>query len=278
MMKYRVACTVHLALGLILASSPGWLPKTFGQGTAAPATSFSGTVIETTNAASYTYVRIDTGKEKVWAAAPQFAVKVGDKASFSDGMPMAKFQSKALNRTFDMVYFVGKIETPGAVQANRAGAAPPAVAGHGQGAPNDDVHAGLHRPAAANANPPARIDFTGIKKAAGGLTVAEVYQQKAKLEKKQVVFRGKVVKFKEQVMNRNWAHVQDGTGASGANDITVTTADTAKVGDTVLVRGTLVLNQDFGYGYKYPLVVQDARISVESAAAGAAGAGVSPHH
>jgi hypothetical protein len=220
---------------------------------------FAGTVVETTNASSYTYVLIDTAKEKVWAAAPQFDVKVGDKVSFSDGMAMQGFESKALHRKFDVVYFVGSIETPGAEKDANPGH------GHGGGAiPNDEVHAGVPRAATAVGASAPKLDFSGLKKADGGVTVQELYEQKAKLEKKEVTFRGKVVKYNAQVMNKNWLHVQDGTGAPGTNDITVTTTDTAHLGETVLVRGTVVLNKDFGYGYKYSLMVENAKVSVES--------------
>ena len=75
--------------------------------------------------------------------------------------------------------------------------------------------------------------------------------------------RAKVVKYNEQIMNRNWLHLQDGTGATGANDLTVTTAEKAKVGDTVLVKGTLVFDKDFGYGYKYKVMLEDAKLTVE---------------
>ncbi len=253
----------NLAVGFSLAAA--LLISVLGQSVALAedgpqGSRFAGTVVETTNASSYTYVLIDTGKEKVWAAAPQFDVKVGDKVSFSDGMAMQGFESKALHRKFDVVYFVGSIETPGAGKAANPGP------GHGVGAvPNDEVHAGVGRAATAAGASAAKLDFSGLKKADGGVTVGELYEQKAKLEKKEVTFRGKVVKYNAQVMNKNWLHVQDGTGAAGANDVTVTSTNTAHLGDTVLVRGTVVLNKDYGYGYKYGLVVEDAKVSVESA-------------
>jgi ribosomal protein S17 len=201
---------------------------------------------------------VDTGKEKIWAAAPQFAVKVGDQVSFSKTMPMKDFQSKTLNRTFELVYFNATIDTAGTGR-------PAGTTGQtSQAVPKDEVHAGLHKPGAAKA-PPAVVDFSGIEKAAGGLTVGEVYQQKSKLEKKPVTFRGKVVKYNSQVMNKNWVHVRDGTGTPGANDVTVTTHDTTQVGDTVLVKGTVALNKDYGHGYKYDLVVEDAKVAVEKA-------------
>ena len=75
--------------------------------------------------------------------------------------------------------------------------------------------------------------------------------------------RGKVVKFSPQIMGKNWIHVQDGTGAAGTNDLTVTTLDEAKVGDTVLVTGKITLNKDFGMGYKYDLIIEDGKVKVE---------------
>jgi ribosomal protein S17 len=210
---------------------------------------WTGSVIETMDAGSYTYVRVDTGKEKIWAAAPQFQVKVGDKVSVPQGIPMENFESKTLKRTFDVVYFVGAIQTAGSAHSAQAPL---------------DPHAGFRNP--VTSLPPANMDFSGIKKAQGGFTVADVFSRKAELSKQQVSVRGKVVKSNLQVMNKNWLHVQDGTGAAGANDLTVTTADTAKVGDTVLVTGTLGLMRDFGYGYKYEVLLENSKVTVEAAA------------
>ena len=64
-------------------------------------------------------------------------------------------------------------------------------------------------------------------------------------------------------MGKNWAHVQDGTGAAGANDLTVTTPSTAKVGDKVLVEGIVAVDKDFGYGYKYEVLIDNATLKTE---------------
>ena len=57
--------------------------------------------------------------------------------------------------------------------------------------------------------------------------------------------------------------MRDGSGdaAAGTNDLTVTTEDTAELSDQVTVTGTLVVDQDFGSGYKYPLLVEKATIT-----------------
>lgn len=97
------------------------------------------------------------------------------------------------------------------------------------------------------------------------MTVGEIYSGKADLAGKPVTLRAKVVKYNPQIMGKNWLHLQDGSGddKAGTNDLTVTSKTTAKVGDTVLVKGPLTLDKDFGYGYKYKVIIEDAKVSVE---------------
>ncbi len=203
----------------------------------------SGTVTETMDTAGYSYVQVDTGEEKIWAAAPKFNVKVGDPVIVPEGMVMSGFHSDTLNRDFDKVYFVNSIMVGGEqpVAANT---------GMPQGHPPINTDAVKQN-----------IDFSGIGKA--DQTVQGVYAEKENLAGKEITVRGKVVKFSPAIMNKNWIHVQDGTGADGTNDLTVTTDATAKVGDTVLVQGVLTTDKDFGAGYQYAVILEDAQVTVE---------------
>lgn len=116
------------------------------------------------------------------------------------------------------------------------------------------------------AQPAVEVDLTGIAKAEGGKTVAEVFAEKDALAGQPVTVRGKVVKVNADIMNTNWLHVRDGSGAEGTNDLTVNTAGfVPSVGDTVLVTGTVALNKDFGMGYTYDVIVEDAKVTVEVA-------------
>jgi len=116
------------------------------------------------------------------------------------------------------------------------------------------------------ATPAPEVDLTGIAKADGGKTVAEVFAEKDALGGQKVTVRGKVVKVNAGIMNTNWLHVRDGSGAEGTNDLTVTTAGTVPgVGDTVLLTGTVALNKDFGMGYSYDVIVEDTEVTVEAA-------------
>lgn len=111
----------------------------------------------------------------------------------------------------------------------------------------------------------ANVDLTGIAKAEGGKTVAELFAEKDQLAGQKVSVRGKVVKASAKIMDRYWLHVRDGSGTEGANDLTVTTtAEPPKVGDTVVVTGQLAVNKDFGIGYQYDVIVEDAAVTVEA--------------
>ena len=109
------------------------------------------------------------------------------------------------------------------------------------------------------------MDLTGIKKADGGQTVQEIFATHAKLAGKTVTVRGKVVKYNAMILGKNWLHIQDGTGTADNrdNDLTVTTSTPAKLGDTVLVTGSVTLNKDFGANYKYAVILDDAKVTVE---------------
>jgi hypothetical protein len=111
------------------------------------------------------------------------------------------------------------------------------------------------------------VDVSGIAKAEGGKTIAEVFAEKDQLTGKPVVFRGKVVKSNPGILGKNWIHVRDGSGAEGSNDITVTTVSAQpNVGDTVLVAGAVVRNKDYGMGYQYDVIIEDADVKIETPA------------
>ena len=208
----------------------------------------SGTVIETMDSGGYTYVHVDTGSEQIWAAAPEFVVRNGDSVVVPDGMAMKDFTSKSLNRTFEEVLFVGEVMVSG---TDGSGSLP-------QGHPATSSVVGAHsRPVVTAPD----IDLSGLEKAAQ--SVEEIFAGKEALAGGEVSVRGKVVKFSQQIMKTNWLHVQDGTGGEGTNDLVVTTDAVVAKGDTVLVTGVLTVNKDFGFGYKYDVIVEGAQVTVE---------------
>ena len=114
-----------------------------------------------------------------------------------------------------------------------------------------------------------QVDVGDVKVAkatgADAKTVAEIVGGRAGLKDKSVTVRGKVVKFTPGVMGKNWVHLQDGSGNAkdGSNDVVVTTQGETKVGDVVLVKGTVKTDVDLGSGYKYAVLVENATLSAK---------------
>ena len=219
------------------ASSPDNAPHT-PKATAIPKPGkIHGKVIDIIEAAGYTYIRIDTGSDKLWAAGPSTAFNKGDMVAFDTGMPMKDFHSKSLDRTFNLLYFVDAFDTD-------TGPAQPRMP-----EPHSKVESS-----------PQSSPIANISKANGGQTIAEIISGKDALADKPVKVRGKVVKFTAAVLGKNWIHIKD--SSTGA-DLTVTTDANANNGDIVLIEGKLGRNKDFGYGYLYDVIVEDAKVTVE---------------
>lgn len=94
-------------------------------------------------------------------------------------------------------------------------------------------------------------------------TVADVFAKKDALAGKNISIKGKVTKFSGGIMGTNWFHIKDGTGSAGTDDFVVTSGDVAKVGDQVVVKGELSKDVDFGYGYKYAVIIKDAKVTAK---------------
>ena len=210
----------------------------------------AGTVLETLDVSNYTYLRFETPDGEAWAAVPQARLEIGAEVVIANPQAMSNFESKTLGRTFDTIYF-GTLEEQHASSPVAKDEANP------HGSKQDAMGRG---DSAGDAN----ITPIEVAKAEGatGRTVAELYSERGDLAGKTVALRGKVVKYSAGIMDRNWIHLQDGTGdaAAGTNDITVTSSGTTAVGDIILVEGTVAVDKDFGAGYRYAVIVEDASV------------------
>ncbi|HEX9718916.1 MAG TPA: nucleotide-binding protein [Ramlibacter sp.] len=206
------------------------------------ATAVTGEVLEIQNVESYTYLRLKTAQGETWAAVTTAPVKKGAKVTIENATVMNNFESKALKKTFPSVVF-GTLAGAQGVAGAAAGAAGPHS---GAGKPKETA-ADVHVPRATGAN--AR-------------TVAEIMTKPAALKDKAVLVRGKVVKYNPGIMGKNWLHLRDGSGtaAAGTNDVLVTTTEQAKVGDIVTAKGVLRTDRDFGAGYSYKAIVEEATL------------------
>ncbi|ODS34171.1 MAG: hypothetical protein SCARUB_00647 [Candidatus Scalindua rubra] len=202
--------------------------------------SLSGKVVEMMNSGGYTYVYIEKDGKKTWVVVPEMKVSVGQEISLQPGIEMANFTSKTLNRTFEKIIFsIGPISQDGAVNIK------------------DKIMGSKDAEVSIN-------EKIKVEKASGpnAYTVAELYEKRTKLDKKNIVVRGKVVKVSSGIMGRNWIRIQDGSGNSNNDNHTlvVTSQDFPSVGDIVTANGILYKDKDFGSGYRYDVIVEEARI------------------
>ncbi len=206
---------------------------------------------------------------------PQTNSAVGSEVTVTGAFPMTDFESKTLKRKFDVVYF-GTLGGSGAMAVLSAHGGdgsmpdevPPAPKEGSTAMPpghppiaNGGGMAAQHKAAGSG---PSDSPAVKVDKASGpdARTVSEIYAQRAALKQKTGAVRGQVVKFNAGIMGRNWIHLRDGSGSQdkGDNDITVTSQDAVAVGDIVTAKGTVQLDKDFGAGYAYPVIVEEAQV------------------
>jgi hypothetical protein len=186
---------------------------------------------------NYTYIQASENGGQYWLAVPRMSPEKGETLYFSKSMEMKNFKSEALNRTFASVLFVQDIsQTPPAASQKPVN--------------HPQVYSQTKRD----------VNVEPLK---DGKTIAQIYEQKNELKGKTVKVKGQVVKYNPHIMGRNWIHIQDGTGEKDDFDLMVTSPDSVKTGDVVIVEGTVEINQDFGAGYSYPVLLSNAKLKEE---------------
>ena len=196
-------------------------------------------VLQVQDAGNYTYLLAREGDKEYWMAIDQTEVIEGEVLYYRHFIEMKGFKSKELDREFESILFVdGASRDPNDTDAEPA---PRTLEIQG--------HENL---------PKVRmVDSIKIEAAPGGLSISEVYQKAKEFENKKVMVRGKVTKVNNDIMNRNWVHLMDGTRGD-RDDLTFTTQAVIQLGDTVTLEGILAIDKEYGAGYTYPLIVEDA--------------------
>ncbi len=230
-----------LAMCMIIAAPFVWA----GENPAAVppvATVVKGEVLEVKDVDSYTYLRLKTRDGETWAAVGKSPVRKGAEVTIENVMVMKNFESKSLKKTFQTIVF----GTLGGAGGSAPGAGNDMAAAHSGIAKAADT-VDIHVPKASGAN--AR-------------TVAEIITKGAELKDRPVLVRGKVVKYNPEIMGKNWIHLRDGSGsvANNTNDVLVTTTNQAKTGDVVTVKGVVRTDKDFGSGYSYKVLIEEATL------------------
>lgn len=191
-----------------------------------------GIVTQALHGGGYVYLEVDKKGQKIWVAYTDTPVEVGAEVRFIEDLVAENFQSQALNRFFERLIFTSSLEYRTQIP--------------------DSKHLAFIREVVAQS--PYQVK--------GTISVLEAVKNRQKYANKSVKIRAKVVKISPNILGRDWVHLQDGTGEGEvARIVFVGKAEGIEVGEVVSASGKASLDKDFGSGYVYPIVIEEARFA-----------------
>lgn len=215
------------------------VPTAQNQTQAVPAGTHEVKVAEVIQSSQYTYLKVTENGAESWIAVTRQEAAPGETYYYGDALEMKNFESKELKRSFETIYFVQELSK----QPHSAEAELPNPHGNTLGKVSVEQKGGI-----------------SVAPAQDGLSIAKLYSTKADYAGKKIKMKGQVVKVNNEVMGKNWIHIQDGTNEGDHFDLTITTMDKVEMDAVVTFEGTIAVNKDFGYGYSYELIMEDATL------------------
>ncbi len=195
------------------------------------------TIEEVLHAAGYTYLLVSEDRKEQWLAVPEMDVNIGTTYYYQGGLNMPDFKSRELDRVFESVIFLEQISLE-----------PPL--------PPESVSLST----AHSATVPVEKPDILVEVAKDGISIADLVSEKKSYDGKTVRIRGQVTKYNPDIMDKNWIHIQDGTEYDGTFDLTITSDITVETGKIVTFEGKIALDKDFGFGYFYDIIMEEAKI------------------
>ena len=194
---------------------------------------YTGVVVDVIDSGGYTYIQIeDNFKKQYWAAVEKVQINKGTEVRFNEEMRVKTFESKSLGRTFDDIIFASNLQYR------------------------------TEKSEKENLALMTQVVKESPYKQKGTLSVHEVIENRANFKDKTVAIRGKVVKVSSNILERNFIHIQDGTSdGNEVGRIVFTSKELPKVGDVVTARGVVSVDKNFGSGYVYKIIVENATFS-----------------
>ena len=183
------------------------------------------------NAGKYTYVEVSENNEDYWIAIPKGNIEIGQTYFYKGGMKMVNFKSKELNKTFDEVWFLQDL--------------------YKDNPPKNGVD---------NSQNKTKDVFKIIQQPEDGISIEKLLSDPESFENKTIVIKGQVIKINKNILDRNWVHIKDGTTFKDKTQITITTKDSVSIGDVSTFKGVVSLEKDFGYGYIYPVLIENGQL------------------
>lgn len=169
----------------------------------------------------YSYAKVKSGTTSYWIATMLGDFQVGKSYYYTEGLEKTGYQSTELNRTFDRIILVTQL-------FSTSDSAP--VSSSNQGP---------------------------VELKSGSKTIKEIVGKATQFSNRTVQVTARVIKVNAGIMGRNWYHLQDGT--LNGYDFVATSTEEFPIGHVVTFKGTLILNKDFGAGYSYEILLENAK-------------------
>lgn len=203
-------------------------------------------VAEVIHGDTYTYMKVKEGMSERWVATGKTEAGAGDVLYYGEALEMPNFHSKEIDRTFDKIFFIDKVSEQ------------PIEHSHSGQMPMGQMPMGSTEQSPSGKVESEQQSSISLDKSNNEVTIADIYANPKEFEEKEFEIRGVVTKVNKEIMGKNWVHLQDGTSSDGSFDLTVTTQALPEVNEEVTLKGSLTLKKDFGAGYYYDVIMEDA--------------------
>ncbi len=226
----------------------------------APKDIYYGKVLEIKGVMGYKYLKVDENGTQHWVAIANAPVVIGDTVGYDKKTIMHDFESKSLGQKFEEIIFASEVYLP--QKTDKPKSMKEMLELDTQNPHAKDPHNGMGKGMPPEEEEKPAKPF--VKK--DTYTIEEVHMWRKSLEGQIISLEGTVFKVSHQIMKLDWVHLGDGTGKEKelTDDLVFTaTAANLKAGDKVIAKGKVVVNKDFGYGYFYKVLIQDASFQVK---------------
>ena len=201
-------------------------------------------ILEIKPVMGYKYLKVNENGTIRWVAISNAPVKVGQMIGYDKKTIMKNFKSKILGKTFKEIIFANDIYLQR----------------------QSPLFSSLKDTLMTNKEPSSSKDIDDKKPSKPfvkkeSYTVEEVHIWRKYLKNKTITVKGKIYKVAKNIMKRDWVHLGDGTGNEKdlSDDLVFTATNTnLKRGQEIKASGVVKVDKDFGYGYFYPVIVEDA--------------------
>jgi len=180
------------------------------------------------HAGSYTYLGVKSGEREYWVVTSPVNLPVETWIRFKEEVATPYYESKALGQRLEDVVFTSSLEYRSHLDERQ--------------------HLAYITEKVA----------VSPYQAKGTVSIQEAQEGRKGFAGKTIEIRAKVVKVSQNILGRNWVHLQDGTGSGEEiGRIVATSSALPKVGEIVRAKGKVSVDKDFGSGYVYAIVLEE---------------------